>query len=202
MKKLESTLGNMVIVLTSVSLVAAGLLAVMNNLTSEPIALQAKQKEDNGIKKVLCVSDAEQINVTKEDKKVEDQLFSIYNVTNAEGTKIGAAVKTSVQGFSPDLTVMVGFDNDGNVQGYEILNQSETPGLGANVPTWFQKEGKGNVIGMNPGKNNMTVKKDGGEVEAITASTITSRAFLKAINLEYNALFDSKDANTGATSKH
>ena len=183
MKKLESTLGNMVIVLTSVSLVAAGLLAVMNNLTSEPIALQAKQKEDNGIKKVLCVSDAEQINVTKEDKKVEDQLFSIYNVTNAEGTKIGAAVKTSVQGFSPDLTVMVGFDNDGNVQGYEILNQSETPGLGANVPTWFQKEGKGNVIGMNPGKNNMTVKKDGGEVEAITASKITSRTFLKARNL-------------------
>lgn len=205
MKKLESTLGNMVIVLTLVSLVAAGLLAVMNEVTSEPIRLQAEQKEANGIKKVLVIGADEQVTVAPaETKKVGDQEFIIYKVSGADGKELGAAVKTSVQGFSPNLTVMVGFDSKGTIKGYEILSQAETPGLGANVPTWFQEGGKGNVIGMNPGKDKVSVKKDGGDVEAITASTITSRAFLKAINLEYNALFGNGNAHgtTGATSTH
>lgn len=205
MKKLESTLGNMVIVLTLVSLVAAGLLAVMNEVTSEPIRLQAEQKEANGIKKVLVIGADEQVTVAPaETKKVGEQEFIIYKVSSADGKELGAAVKTSVQGFSPNLTVMVGFDSKGTIKGYEILSQAETPGLGANVPTWFQEGGKGNVIGMNPGKDKVSVKKDGGDVEAITASTITSRAFLKAINLEYNALFGNGNAHgtTGATSTH
>ena len=205
MKKLESTLGNMVIVLTLVSLVAAGLLAVMNEVTSEPIRLQAEQKEANGIKKVLVIGADEQVTVAPaETKKVGEQEFIIYKVSGADGKELGAAVKTSVQGFSPNLTVMVGFDSKGTIKGYEILSQAETPGLGANVPTWFQEGGKGNVIGMNPGKDKVSVKKDGGVVEAITASTITSRAFLKAINLEYNALFGAGKAhgNTGATQTH
>ncbi|MCQ2202645.1 MAG: RnfABCDGE type electron transport complex subunit G [Bacteroidales bacterium] len=205
MKKLESTLGNMVIVLTLVSLVAAGLLAVMNEVTSEPIRLQAEQKEANGIKKVLVIGADEQVTVAPaETKKVGEQEFIIYKVSGADGKELGAAVKTSVQGFSPNLTVMVGFDSKGTIKGYEILSQAETPGLGANVPTWFQEGGKGNVIGMNPGKDKVSVKKDGGDVEAITASTITSRAFLKAINLEYNALFGNGNAHgtTGATSTH
>lgn len=202
MKKLESTLGNMVIVLTLVSLVAAGLLAVMNEVTSEPIRLQAEQKEQNGIKKVLVIGADQAVTVAPaEVKKVDEQEYTIYKVTDAQGNALGAAVKTSVQGFSPNLTVMVGFDAEGTIKGYEILSQAETPGLGANVPTWFQADGKGSVIGKNPAKNNLTVSKDGGEIQAITASTITSRAFLKAVNLEYNALFGAGEAhgNTGAT---
>lgn len=52
---------------------------------------------------------------------------------------------------------------------------------------WFQKGGKGCVIGLSPADGDLTVTKDGGKVDAITASTITSRAFLKAINQAYGA---------------
>ncbi|MBP5619270.1 MAG: FMN-binding protein, partial [Bacteroidaceae bacterium] len=60
-------------------------------------------------------------------------------------------------------------------------------------------EGKGSILGKNPSKNNLTVSKDGGEVDAITASTITSRAFLRCVNAAYEALSVSADAESGAT---
>ena len=83
------------------------------------------------------------------------------------------------------LRIFFYFDNIGNILGYTILKSSETPGLGAKASVWFQKNGKGNIIGMNPKNKPLTVSKDGGDVDAITASTITSRAFLKAINQAY-----------------
>lgn len=196
MKKLESSLKNMTIVLTSVSIIAAALLGYMNELTKEPIAVIEKQNLENGIKKVIIGKNLNQdVNVTIEEKEG----FTFYKVTSANGELIGTAVKTAVTGFSPDLTVLAGFDPQGNILGYEVLKHSETPGLGAKVNLWFQEGNKGNIIGKNPGKCNLAVKKDGGEIDAITASTITSRAFLKAINLEYNKLFNITNGNTGAT---
>jgi len=105
-------------------------------------------------------------------------------------------------GFGGELKVLTGFDAEGNILGYTILGHAETPGLGAKATDWFQKGGKGDIIGKNPAKNNMTVSKDGGEVDAITASTITSRAFLKAVNEAYEASAKSApatDCNTQAT---
>lgn len=84
----------------------------------------------------------------------------------------------------------MGFAPDGTILGYTILQSAETPGLGAKAQQWFQKDGKGNVIGKNPGQGDLHVSKDdktGNAVDAITASTITSRAFLKAINQAYAA---------------
>ena len=72
--------------------------------------------------------------------------------------------------------------------GYTVLQASETPGLGAKAATWFQKDGKGSIIGKTPKDGDLHVSKDdksGNAVDAITASTITSRAFLKAINQAY-----------------
>ena len=82
---------------------------------------------------------------------------------------------------------MVGFDSEGTITGYQILQTGETPGLGTKADTWFQKDGKGCIIGMNPEKNNITVSKDGGDVDAITAATISTRAFCDAIDRAYNA---------------
>ena len=91
--------------------------------------------------------------------------------------------------------------------GYTLLEHAETPGLGAKADKWFQKGEKGNIIGKNP-ITPLTVSKDGGDVDAITASTITSRAFLKAVNNAYSAYMQnskniqngaSADAQTGAT---
>lgn len=201
MKKLESTLTNMVAVLTGVTLIAAALLGVMQQLTKDTIAKIEQQTLNDGIKKVILAgADGDlQVTNTEEISDKDGNTFTVYTA-EVNGAMAGKAVKTAVTGFSPNLTVLTGFDNEGNILGYEILATAETPGLGAKAGQWFQKDGKGNIIGKNPGSNNLTVSKDGGEVDAITASTITSRAFLKAVNLEYNAIFQA-DVNTGATSK-
>ena len=83
--------------------------------------------------------------------------------------------------------VKLSIDKDGNITGYQILQTSETPGLGTKADLWFQEGGKGCIIGMNPEKNNMIVTKDGGEVDAITAATISTRAFCDAIDRAYKA---------------
>ena len=103
------------------------------------------------------------------------------------------------------MKVLVGFDTEGKILGYTILQASETPGLGAKAATWFQKDGKGSVIGMTPKDGDLHVSKDdksGNAVDAITASTITSRAFLKAINQAYKVYYGKQvDGESGAT-KH
>ena len=70
---------------------------------------------------------------------------------------------------------------------YSLLSHVETPGLGSKAADWFKKGNKGDITGMNPGEASLTVSKDGGKVDAITASTITSRAFLNAVNVAYAA---------------
>ena len=207
MKKLESTLPNMAIVLTAVTMISAALLGVMHSVTADPIAAIEKKTLEDGISKVL-LAQGKQIDVQVEDLNVKgddgkEHFFTVYTASE-NGAVIGKAVKTSVNGFSPDLTVLTGFDAEGNILGYEILKTAETPGLGAKANAWFQKESgeKRTIVGKNPGKNNLTVSKDGGEIDAITASTITSRAFLKAVNAEDHAVFTGNtDALSGATTK-
>ena len=104
-----------------------------------------------------------------------------------------------------NLKVLVGFDTEGKIMGYTVLQASETPGLGAKAATWFQKDGKGSIIGKTPKDGDLHVSKDdksGNAVDAITASTITSRAFLKAINQAY-AVYAKKDVDgeSGASQK-
>ena len=116
---------------------------------------------------------------------------------------MGAAVESTTGGFAGDLKVLVGFDTEGCVLGYTILQTSETPGLGAKADKWFQKGGKGDVIGKNPSEGELHVSKDGkngNAIDAITASTITSRAFLKAINTAHAVYMENDvDAASGAS---
>ena len=196
MKKLESSLVNMVLVLTGVAVVMGGVLAWVNHLTSGPIDVQKQQALENGIKTVM---QADQLTVSKTDTvkttdaKGKEQIYIIYN------NEKGAAVESTSMGFGGPLKVLVGFDNDGNILGYTLLEHQETPGLGAKADQWFQKGQKGDIIGKNP-SSPLTVSKDGGQVDAITASTITSRAFLLAVNNAYNAYKGQvADVQTGAS---
>ena len=196
MKKLESSLVNMVLVLTGVAVVMGGVLAWVNHLTSGPIDVQKQQALENGIKTVM---QADQLTVSKTDTvkttdaKGKEQIYIIYN------NEKGAAVESTAMGFGGQLKVLVGFDNDGNILGYTLLEHQETPGLGAKADQWFQKGQKGDIIGKNP-SSPLTVSKDGGQVDAITASTITSRAFLLAVNNAYNAYKgQATDVQTGAS---
>lgn len=202
MKKLESSITNMVLVLVGVSLITGGILAYVNNLTTEPIRVQAEKTLTDGIKSVMGGGE---LNVSsndtvKQDVNGKELTFVIHVAKDAQGNDLGAAVESTTGGFGGDLKVLVGFNTEGEILGYTILQTAETPGLGIKADTWFQKDGKGNIIGKNPGKDDLTVSKDGGTVNAITASTITSRAFLLAVKNAYNA-YNSKavDAQSGAT---
>ena len=204
MKKLESSLTNMVLVLTGVAVVMGGILAFVNHLTEGPISAQKEKALADGIKTVMCVQDltvAKTDEVRQNDAKGKEMLFKIYQVKDAQGQDLGAAVESTTGGFGGDLKVLVGFNPEGTILGYTLLEHAETPGLGAKADKWFQKGEKGDIIGKDP-KEPLTVSKDGGQVDAITASTITSRAFLLAVNNAYNAYKATPvDAQTGATTK-
>ena len=203
MKKLESSLLNMTLVLTLVAVVMGGILAFVNHLTEGPIAEQKAKVLADGIKTVMVCNDlvvAEPVEV-KQDIDGKEHTFIIYNVKDAQGKDLGAAVQSVTMGFGGDLKVLVGFDTEGNILGYTLLEHAETPGLGAKADQWFQKGQKGDIIGKSPATP-LTVSKDGGQVDAITASTITSRAFLKAVNQAYNAYkVTPVDGKSGATEK-
>lgn len=202
MKKLESSITNMVLVLVGVALITGGILAYVNHITEAPIKLQAEKTLADGIKAVMGgvqLSVAENDTI-KQTIKGKETVFVIHKTVDSNKQDLGVAVESTTGGFGGDLKVLVGFDKDGNILGYTILQHAETPGLGAKADKWFQKEGKGNIIGKNPNKDNLTVKKDGGDIDAITASTITSRAFLLAVTQAYNAYKSGHvDANTSAT---
>ena len=223
MKKLESNIANMAIVLTAIAVVAGGLLAWVNNVTSGPIEKINNEAIENGIKSVI-LGDRD-IKFRVEDP-TEKEGFVFHNVYDMNENLLGTAVEsTDKNGFGGALKVMVGFDPEGKILGYTVLEHSETPGLGAQADGWFRqpataqaeqsavvdvllgapgKPGNHNIIGMNPGDDLMTVSKDGGQVDAITASTITSKAFLRAVNAAYKAVFGytAADAVSGASSQN
>ena len=189
MKKLESSLTNMVLVLTLVAVIMGGILAYVNHLTEGPIAEQKEKALADGIKAVMVCDDlkvAKTDVVKQNDAKGKEMTFTVYQIQDAQGNDLGAAVESTTMGFGGDLKVLVGFDAEGNILGYTLLEHAETPGLGAKADKWFQKGQKGDIIGKNPAEP-LTVSKDGGQVDAITASTITSRAFLLAVNNAYKA---------------
>ena len=188
-KKAESTLPNMLLSLTAIALVAAAALAALNGVTKDPIAAAQQAKVERAISAVLPAFDK------LEDQDVDGHVCHVG--LDAQGNMVGAAIEAgNDKGFGGHLQLMVGFDAQGNVSGYQILETHETPGLGAKADQWFQKDGKGCVVGSNPAENALTVKKDGGSVDAISGSTITSRAFLGIVNDASAVFAQINNANT------
>lgn len=196
MEKLKSNLPNMAVVLTAVALLCSGILALVNNVTASTIDEQKKQATAEGIKAVLQSTDVK-VDGEKELTKTfngKEFHFTVYE------TEKGVAIKSDgPNSFSGKLNVMVGFSKEGEILGYQIMETEETPGLGAKAQEWFQKGAKGDIIGKVAGKDDLTVSKDGGQVDAITASTITSRAFLAAVRQAWEAYSDQTDGHTGAS---
>ncbi len=203
MAKLENSLKNMFLSLTIITVVVGALLGAVAYITSEPIAAATAAAQKDAIKAVTPAFDT-----VSEPWVVEDSgngLPATIFAVSKDGQQVGSAVEVvTKKGFGGKVKVMLGFDMEGNITGYNVLDCSnETPGLGAKMPDWFQGQGENGkpgtgVIGKNPGKSNLTVTKDGGEVDAITAATISTRAFCDAIALAY-AAFTGTDAKTGAT---
>lgn len=178
-KKAQSTLLNMFLSLTAIAVIAAAVLAGVNNVTAEPIALAKKAKTEMAIKTVIP-----QFSSLVSDTVGEFVCNRAYDESNQ---LVGMAVNVFTdKGFSGRINLMIGFDAQGNIYGYQVLQHAETPGLGAKIDSWFQKEGKCPVIGLHPANANISVVKDGGQIDAISGSTITSRAFCDAIASAYS----------------
>ncbi len=191
MKKLKSSLSNMVIVLTVITVVASAALAYVNYATSAQIEAIKAENLAKGIKQVMGVDPTADFRYETEETA---DGFTLYKSDR------GTAIQSVTNGFGGKLKVLVGFDKEGTVLGYTILEHAETPGLGAKADEWFQKGNKGDITGKNPGTVRFGVTKGGeGDIDAITASTITSRAFLLAVQNAYNKLMNKTDGATGAT---
>lgn len=195
MAKRESTFLNMVVTLFAVTFIAAAALGFVYDLTKEAIQLANLRAQSEAIEKVLPEFDelGESYKVAIPSSTDSIEFFPAFK----EGERVGVAIKTFTNnGFSGYISIMAGIDNSGNISGFEVLEHAETPGLGSKMNDWFRNEQKPqqNVIGKSPNTHSFKVVKDGGDFDAITASTITSRAFLEALERAYNAY--EKNINT------
>ena len=181
--------------------VAAAVLAGVNELTKEPIANLKKIKLENAIQEVVSGFNNSPSDEAYWVKINDTDSLKIYPAKK-DGKDIGAAIESnSMKGFSGEIKVIVGFDVEGKLLNYIVLQHAETPGLGDKMGDWFkQDKNNRNIIGRNLKEGVLRVSKDGGDVDAITAATITSRAFLDAVNRAYSVyLGNISDAESGAT---
>ena len=168
----QSSFKNMTLCLLAICLVCSGLLAGVYALTAEPIAAAAAAKNEAAIKEVL----PETAVTIEEERTVDFEGASYaYNLAyDEQGNTVGCAINVAPVGFGGPIVIKVGFDVNGVICNTKVLSQAETPGLGAKcVEPAFSEQFKG----FDPAQKRLSVKKDGGDVDAITASTITSRAY-------------------------
>ena len=188
--KKESNFINMVSTLFIVSVIAALALGSVYSITKKPIALAKKKKLEQAIKTVLPEFDSLKTEKIALGDGSSDSL--VFYIASKNKKIIGTAVKTfSMKGFGGKIELMVGFLNDGTINNTAIVSHKETPGLGdkmdikkSNFSVQFR--------GKNPDKYNLHVTKDGGDVDAITAATISSRAFCDAVDRAYKTFMKEK----------
>lgn len=176
----KDTLLNMFVALFLICIVAGGVLGIVYNATKDPIAAAENAKKTEAIKNVLPeFKTLKTVNVMSavEGDNAEIPFHLAYD---ADNNFIGAAVETFTnKGFSGNISLMVGILADGTIKNIYVLQHAETPGLGSKME---EETFKGQFNDKNADSFNFSVKKDGGDVDAITAATISSRAFCDAVN--------------------
>jgi electron transport complex protein RnfG len=185
MAKKPSTLINMVVALLIITAVSGGVLGLVYGMTKDAIAKVDQKKNEAAIQAVLPLEGeiTYKADTLKYNYEGVDMTFPCNLAYDANGNFKGAAVKTNEGGFGGKIDMMVGFLADGTIKGTSVLSHAETPGLGANMTGKFKDQ----FVDKNPANFKLIVKKDGGDVDAITAATITSRAFSKAVDKAYKA---------------
>lgn len=188
---MKSTLKNMVIVLFSITAISALLVALVNNMTKDAIAL-SQQQTKNLAKFIVLDTTAEEARVER-DTTINIGDFAVTAsivVRQSDNTILGYAVEApsiTKSGYADRITLMVGFveqDGEAIINGVEVLSQKETPGLGANMT----KEDNSlirSIAKENPASLKFSVTKEGGSFDALTGSTISSRAYANAVETAY-----------------
>ena len=177
----KSSFKNMTLCLLAICLVCSALLAGVYALTAEPIAAAAAKKNESAIKEVLPESAV----AIEEERTIEvDGQTYTYNLAyDQQGNTVGCAINVSPLGFGGPILIKVGLDASGVIWNTKVLSQAETPGLGAKcTEAAFADQFRQ----FNPSEKKLGVKKDGGDVDAITASTITSRAYTNGLATAVN----------------
>ena len=179
---MESSLKNMVLVLFTISLLSSAAVGGVYMLTEEPIAQAKVAAVNNALKQVLPEYEA----TTSQDIEVNALPVKVHTATVADKAVGYAVESTSKNGFGGAVRLMVGFDAEGTILNINVLEQKETPGLGTKMTD------EGNALlaslkGKDAAQVKMTVKKDGGDIDALTAATISSRAYAEAVAIAYEA---------------
>lgn len=183
MAKMESSLGNMLLSLFLITFLASSALGAVYSLTKEPIAAALLAKKNAAISEVIP-----EFNNTPSTEVYKvpidgDTLYFYPGKMNDE--LVGTAVETFTKiGFSGSIKIMVGLLPDGTINDISVLKHAETPGLGDKMEK-KKSDWSLQFKGKNPRDYKLSVKKDGGDVDAITASTISSRAFCDAVSRAY-----------------
>ena len=201
---MKSSLFNMVTVLLCITAVTSAAVGVVYRVTEGPIAIAKGEKKAAALARVLPPFDnapAEPADTVA----VDGGQVTVYTATMA-GEPVGYAVESAASGFAGDIRLMVGFDTQGAIRNIQVLEQAETPGLGAKIA----EENNPVVVsfvGKSPADLKMAVRKDGGDIDAITASTISSRAYVQAVSRAYAGYLQVSggdaaqwDTSSGATS--
>ena len=184
---MKSTLFNMTAVLFGITLISSAGVGVVNMITVEPIAAAKQAATTAALTEVLPAFDE----TTTEELTIDEMPIVVYTATKG-GAVAGYAVQTMTkQGFSGVVRLMVGFTPEGEVVNVNVLEQSETPGLG----TKMTEEGNPLLKSIQGQRledkqlvdGRLAVRKDGGDVDALTAATISSRAYVDAINRAWMA---------------
>lgn len=184
---MKSTLMNMVAVLFGITLVASAGVGLVNMITVDPIARAEEQAKADALRQVLPAFDK----TTDEGLTIDEIPVTVFTATR-DGEVAGYAVEAlSKNGFGGEVRLMVGFAPGGEVLNVNVLRQTETPGLGtkmAEQDNVLLRSVRGkNLEQMKLVDGKLAVKKDGGDVDALTAATISSRAYVDAINRAYMA---------------
>ncbi len=188
-KKLESTLPNMILSLVIISMVMSAALAFVYLQTKGPIENAARQKEAEAIKQVLPEFDSDPAS-----GKIEKDGTVVYSMFKQD-QPVGYAVKSSTEkGFGGHIEIMAGFLPDGAIYKVAVLQHKETPGLGTKM---MESKFSDQFPGKNAADFMLKVKKDGGQVDAITAATISSRAYCDALQRAYDTMKQLNDSISG-----
>jgi electron transport complex protein RnfG len=199
----ESSFRNMALTLFVITLVSSAVLAGVYQLTKEAIESVRIRKINQGISEVLPPFDNNPSeNVYK--KFVDGDTIYVYIATK-DGNNVGAAVQTFTNnGYGGKIVLLVGFLADGTINNINVISHNETPGLGDKIDP-HKHDFSRQFHGQNPESYKIVVSKDGGHVDAITASTISSKAFCDAVARAYAVYREDVlkkgewDGNTGAT---
>lgn len=182
---IKSSLTNMILALVIVCALSALVLGYVQQITAAPIKAVKDNMELKAISEIIPEEFdnnpfAERTYITTSHKKK----LMMYPVRR-NGKIIALAIKSYTnRGFGGKMEIMVGFTLDGNISGYKLIEHKETPGLGTKVA---DKSFADQFKGLNPDKVDFRVKKDGGDIDAVTAATISSRAVIDAIKRAYDA---------------